>query len=189
MNGIELSKAFWDEYGNALLEGLPADVLARVAVGLAGQGSECFGFDDELSRDHDFEPGFRLWMDDGDHERWGMELQRRQAEEAAERYLNVLDSRYKTVPNRQKKIKAVNALIARGFDRSLAEEVSQKLLPTSSKEEAKRLSADYNKAKQRYARKYRGYELKKRVVGSLLSKGYDYEDIKELTEEDSYEND
>ena len=51
------------------------------------------------------------------------------------------------------------------------------------------LSVDYNKAKQRYARKYRGYELKKRVVGSLLSKGYDYEDIKELTEEDSYEND
>ena len=109
--------------------------------------------------------------------------------EAAERYLNVLNSRYKNVPNRQKKIKAANALIARGFDHALAEEVSQKLLPTSSKEEAKRLSVDYNKAKQRYAQKYRGYELKKRVVGSLLKKGYDYEDIKELTEEDSYEND
>lgn len=77
MNGIELSKAFWDEYAGTVLDGLPADVLARVAAGLAGQGSECFGFDDALSRDHDFEPGFRLWLDDSDYERWGMELQRR----------------------------------------------------------------------------------------------------------------
>ena len=30
-----------------------SDVLEKACIGLVGEGSECFGFDDEISRDHD----------------------------------------------------------------------------------------------------------------------------------------
>lgn len=64
MNGLELSRAFYEEYGAPMLrEQFPA-VEKLIAVGLVGSGSECLGFDDEISWDHDFEPGFCLLLPD-----------------------------------------------------------------------------------------------------------------------------
>ena len=64
MNGLELSRAFYKEYGAPMLqEQFPAQA-GLIAVGLLGSGSECLGFDDEVSRDHDFEPGFCLLLPD-----------------------------------------------------------------------------------------------------------------------------
>lgn len=48
----------------------------RIAVGLVGHGSECFGFDDEISRDHDFETGFSMWLTAQDEEKIGFRLTR-----------------------------------------------------------------------------------------------------------------
>lgn len=61
MKGLELAKAFYEEYGTPMLEEFP-DLAGKIAVGLCGSGSECFGFDDEFSKDHDFEPGFCLFL-------------------------------------------------------------------------------------------------------------------------------
>ena len=74
MNGIELARAFYDAYGAPMLEREFSDVRDRIAVGIAGHGSECFGYDDETSRDHDFEPGFCLWITDEDERRFGFRL-------------------------------------------------------------------------------------------------------------------
>ena len=52
------------------------DFENRIAVGLVGHGSECFGFDDQTSRDHDFETGFCLWLTKDDEEKIGFRLMR-----------------------------------------------------------------------------------------------------------------
>jgi len=62
MKGLELSKKYFYEYGLPVLEDDFSDILDKIAVGLSGSGSECFGFDDEVSKDHDFEPGFCIWI-------------------------------------------------------------------------------------------------------------------------------
>ena len=64
MNGLELSRAYFEQYGLPMLrEQFPA-LLPGLCAGLVGSGSECFGFDDAVSRDHDFEPGFCLFLPD-----------------------------------------------------------------------------------------------------------------------------
>lgn len=63
MKGLELSRRFYEEYGRPALEGFP-EALPLISVGLMGSGSECLGYDDEVSRDHDFEPGFCIFIPD-----------------------------------------------------------------------------------------------------------------------------
>ena len=62
MRGLELARAYYEAYGRPMLEEQFPRLLPRIAVGLFGSGSECFGYDDDISRDHDFEPGFMLLL-------------------------------------------------------------------------------------------------------------------------------
>ena len=62
MNGLELSRAFFEECGKPMLAEQFSDLMPYLAAGLFGSGSECFGYDDDVSRDHDFEPGFCLFL-------------------------------------------------------------------------------------------------------------------------------
>ena len=64
MNGLQLSKGFYEEYGRPMLEEQFPDLLPYLAVGFTGSGSERCGFDDAVSRDHDFEPGFCVFLPD-----------------------------------------------------------------------------------------------------------------------------
>ena len=66
MNGIQLAKSYYDAYGAELLAQFP-ELQNKVALGIAGSGSECLGYDDEVSQDHDFEPGFCIFafVEDG----------------------------------------------------------------------------------------------------------------------------
>ena len=64
MKGLELSRAFYDAYGKGMLEKDFKGLLPHIAVGLVGAGSECLGYDDDHSHDHDFEPGFCIFLPD-----------------------------------------------------------------------------------------------------------------------------
>ena len=62
MKGLELARAYYKEFGEPMLRERFPELLPVLAAGLAGSGSECWGFDDEISTDHDFEPGFCLFL-------------------------------------------------------------------------------------------------------------------------------
>ena len=62
MQGMELARSYYETYGAAMLREQFPDWAGRLAVGLVGSGSECFGFDDAVSQDHDFEPGFCIFL-------------------------------------------------------------------------------------------------------------------------------
>lgn len=64
MRGLELSERFYKEYGEPMLRERFSHLLPLIAVGLVGAGSECLGYDDDISRDHDFEAGFCIFLPD-----------------------------------------------------------------------------------------------------------------------------
>ncbi len=76
MQGLDIAKEFYFRHGRPMLEELFSEVIDRIAVGLVGEGSECLGFDDEISRDHDFEAGFCLWITEKDEQAFGFKLER-----------------------------------------------------------------------------------------------------------------
>jgi len=75
-SGMELCEAFYEEYGKPMIRQKFPMYEEVIAAGLVGEGSECFGFDDQISRDHDFGPGFCLWLTDQVYDEIGEELQR-----------------------------------------------------------------------------------------------------------------
>ena len=52
------------------------EYVKRIAVGLVGEGSDCFGFDDEISSDHDYGVGFCMWLTEEDYNMIGEQLQK-----------------------------------------------------------------------------------------------------------------
>ena len=75
LSGMEIARLYYESYGRSMLEEKYSDYADRIAVGLVGEGSECLGFDDETSWDHDFGPGFCMWLTGDDYEKIGAALQ------------------------------------------------------------------------------------------------------------------
>ena len=74
MKGLEIAeKLYGERVKDAIAAEFPA-YEARIAVGLAGPGSECFGYDDAISQDHDFAPRLCLWLTEADAREIGAKL-------------------------------------------------------------------------------------------------------------------
>ena len=88
MQGIEAAREYYELFGRPMLEEKFPGLLPYIACGLTGSGSECFGFDDDISRDHDFEPGFCIFLPDE-------EMVDRRTEFLLERAYSALPREYK----------------------------------------------------------------------------------------------
>ena len=75
ISGLTLSGEYYETYGKPMIESRFPEYADRIAVGLVGEGSDCFGFDDAFSRDHDWGPSFCMWVSDTTYEEIGKELQ------------------------------------------------------------------------------------------------------------------
>ncbi len=74
-SGMELCKRFYKHFGAPMLERNFPELLPKLTIGLFGEGSECLGFDDALSRDHDFGPGFCILVPNDTEEKDRQALQ------------------------------------------------------------------------------------------------------------------
>ena len=75
MKGLELAEKYYEAYGRPMLETKFADIIGQTAAGLVGQGSECLGFDDEISMDHDYGPSFCIWLPRDIYVQYGAKMQ------------------------------------------------------------------------------------------------------------------
>lgn len=62
MKGLLLSKEFFMNECLPRIEDELPSLLPYLCAGLVGEGSECFGYDDEKSRDHDWGAAFCIWL-------------------------------------------------------------------------------------------------------------------------------
>lgn len=66
MKGLELAREFYNQFGKSMLEQDFKDILPFLAVGFVGSGSDRYGFDDDISKDHDYEAGFTIFLPNED---------------------------------------------------------------------------------------------------------------------------
>ncbi len=86
MRGLDLCRRYFQEVGlQALCQHFP-EYVDRVACGLIGPGSDVFGFDDSISRDHNWGPRFWVVLSSEDYARVGEEMRSRLVEALPEEY-------------------------------------------------------------------------------------------------------
>ena len=66
MRGLELSREYFNSVALPSLCTHFPELSGRIVAGLVGNGSECFGYDDEISRDHDWGVDFFVWLSNED---------------------------------------------------------------------------------------------------------------------------
>lgn len=73
--GMALCRAFYEQCGRPMIAGKFPSYENKIAVGLVGKGSDCFGYDDVWSRDHDWGPEFCMWVTEETYEAVGRDLE------------------------------------------------------------------------------------------------------------------
>lgn len=73
MKGLELCRRYFFEIGLPAIQNELSECIPYITAGLA-IGSQCHGNDDEVSRDHGWGPGFSIWLNESDKNRFEVPL-------------------------------------------------------------------------------------------------------------------
>lgn len=76
MKGMQLAENYFKSLVQPAFRKQFPSLYQHMAFGLAGPGSECYGFDDEFSRDHDWGPRVCIWVPDRIYAAHGGRLQK-----------------------------------------------------------------------------------------------------------------
>lgn len=87
---FERTRLFLQDEVYPILKAEYPELLTRLCAALTGKGSECLGYDDELSKDHDYELKIQLFVSDQDY------LEYEQA--VYERFLSIMTGRVYLIP-------------------------------------------------------------------------------------------
>lgn len=74
MKGLALSRKYFADLIYPSIQENFQNLRGRLAYGLVGEGSECYGLDDDLSKDHDFYPRLMIWMEEDDYQNYGCSI-------------------------------------------------------------------------------------------------------------------
>lgn len=74
MKGLELSEKYFNEVLYPLIRDKFPNL--KISCGLIGYGSECYGYDDNISRDHDFSVMPCIWLNNEDYIKYAEELKK-----------------------------------------------------------------------------------------------------------------
>lgn len=100
----------------------------------------------------------------------------------AKAVLPKLEKKYDSYNNSSKETHIYNSLLQYGFSGEVAKETVGLVKQSSPKEENKKLEKDFDKVVERLKKKYQKKELKQKVLNSLLTKGYKFNDIYKMME-------
>lgn len=64
--GWRLAMDFWESHCKPMIQEQFSGYADRIGAGKFGEGSDCYGFDDAISKDHDYGPGCYLWVAEND---------------------------------------------------------------------------------------------------------------------------
>ena len=78
--GIDICRKYYDRYVRPMIDEKFPEYASKIACGLSGEGSDAFGYDDALSRDHDWGPSVCLWITKDTDTQIGEELRNAYAE-------------------------------------------------------------------------------------------------------------
>ena len=74
MKAIDRSRDLFENHFLPRLKERYPECMGNFAAGIMGHGSECFGFEDEISLDHDVSNGFYIWVDEQNDIKYGVKL-------------------------------------------------------------------------------------------------------------------